>query len=136
MSTGYGFEIALRDIQAGEQITDEYGIFNLVEGMSLLCSEPGCRGCIRPEDFDDYYSQWDDPILATLPYFNTVEQPLYPLVDAPTQASLERFLGGQAPYRSVYALRYRGSVVAGAGAGTGAGAGAGTGADAGTGASA
>ena len=29
ISTGYGFEIATRDIAAGEEITDEYGIFNL-----------------------------------------------------------------------------------------------------------
>ena len=29
ISTGYGFEMAIRDIQKGEQITDEYGIFNL-----------------------------------------------------------------------------------------------------------
>ena len=29
ISTGYGFEIAARDIQKGEQITDEYGLLNI-----------------------------------------------------------------------------------------------------------
>ena len=29
ISTGYGFEIALRDIQQGEQLTDDYGLFNI-----------------------------------------------------------------------------------------------------------
>src|SRR5690606_207308 len=33
ISTGYGFEIAIRDIKPGEQITDEYGIFNLDSEM-------------------------------------------------------------------------------------------------------
>ncbi len=38
MSTAYGFEIAIRDIEAGEQITDEYGMFNMPEPMNLSCS--------------------------------------------------------------------------------------------------
>jgi uncharacterized protein len=29
ISTGYGFEIAIRDIHPGEEITDEYGLFNV-----------------------------------------------------------------------------------------------------------
>ena len=43
ISTGYGFEMAIRDIQKGEQITDEYGIFNLEKEMVLVCGQENCR---------------------------------------------------------------------------------------------
>lgn len=62
ISTGYGFEIAIREIKAGEQITDEYGIFNLDEEMSLECGFLDCRKRIAPSDFDVYYSLWDEKI--------------------------------------------------------------------------
>ena len=62
ISTGYGFEIAIRDIEIGEQITDEYGIFNLQEEMTLQCGFEGCRKTIKPSDFDDYYQEWDEKI--------------------------------------------------------------------------
>ncbi|MEK7255145.1 MAG: SET domain-containing protein, partial [Bacteroidota bacterium] len=52
MSTGYGFEIALRDIQAGEEITTEYGVYNVQHEMELICPKPGCRGKLCPGDFD------------------------------------------------------------------------------------
>jgi hypothetical protein len=31
LSTGYGFEIAVRDIYTDEELTDDYGLFNLQE---------------------------------------------------------------------------------------------------------
>src|SRR5210317_1564125 len=37
ISTGYGFEIATRDIDAEEEITDEYGIFNIPEPLRCHC---------------------------------------------------------------------------------------------------
>lgn len=54
ISTGYGFEIATRDIAAGEEITDEYGIFNLPEPLQCGCHSPNCRGTISDNDWDVY----------------------------------------------------------------------------------
>ena len=62
ISTGYGFEIAIRDIQKGEQITDEYGIFNLTTEMEVSCGMDNCRKKIKPDDFDNYYNDWDQKI--------------------------------------------------------------------------
>ena len=114
ISTGYGFEIAIRDIRAGEQLTDEYGIFNLEEPMTLVCDSPLCRGCIRPEDFDTHYRAWDAKILRALPRFADVEQPLLPFVDPATRAAVDRYLAAPETYRSVYALRLRERVPSGA----------------------
>jgi len=106
ISTGYGFEVAIRDIQPGEQITDEYGIFNLEYEMTLLCGKPGCRKVIRPSDFDDYYQDWDAKIKAALPQLFQVEQPLLPLLDEATRQELDQFFVAPERYKSVYALKY------------------------------
>lgn len=107
ISTGYGFEIAIRDIQAGEQITDEYGIFNLEKEMTLLCGKPGCRKVIKPSDFDDYYQDWDEKIKAALPILFEVEQPLLPLLEEATRHELDQFFVAPESYKSVYSLKYK-----------------------------
>ena len=112
ISTGYGFEIAIRDIAPGEQITDEYGIFNLEEEMTLVCGYPDCRGCIRPEDFDHYYREWDAKIQRAFPKLFTVDQPLMAFVDAETRAGVDKYFAEPQSYRSVYALRFQGARVA------------------------
>lgn len=107
ISTGYGFEIAIREIKKGEQITDEYGIFNLDYPMTLVCGEPGCRKVIRPEDFDNYYEQWDHKIRQSIGHLFTVEQPLMPFVEKETREQLDEFFQNPGRYRSVYSLRLK-----------------------------
>jgi hypothetical protein len=107
ISTGYGFEMAIRDILPGEQITDEYGIFNLTYEMPLQCQEPQCRKLIRPSDFEEYYLSWDRKIQHALPRLFAVEQPLLPLLDAGVREELDAFYEHPERYRSVYALRLR-----------------------------
>ena len=50
LSTGWGFEIAIRHIKAGEELTDDYGLFNMSSGLSCLCQAPSCRGLIHAAD--------------------------------------------------------------------------------------
>ena len=107
ISTGYGFEMAIRDIQAGEQITDEYGIFNIDEDFDLVCSQAGCRKRVSPNDLDVYYPIWDEKIKSSFAKFNQVEQPLLPLVDADTRVELDTYLSDPAKYKSVYELRLK-----------------------------
>lgn len=107
MSTGYGFEIAIRDILPGEEITDEYGVFNLTEPMDLVCNNGACRKKLNPEDFDLYYPVWDEKLKQAFVHFNAVPQPLLPFVDEPTQQALDAFLADPTQYRSVYHLRYQ-----------------------------
>ena len=108
ISTGYGFEIAIRDIEIGEQITDEYGIFNLQEEMTLQCGFEGCRKTIKPSDFDDYYQEWDEKIKQALPKLHDVEQVLLPFVDVLTIEKLDDYFENPETYRSVYNLRFKG----------------------------
>ncbi|MBV6461588.1 MAG: hypothetical protein HJHJAOHD_01718 [Flavobacteriales bacterium] len=107
MSTGYDFEIALRDIEAGEQLTDEYGIFNLITDMHCECGEPNCRKTIRKNDFDIFYKEWDTRIKQSLSFLKKVEQPLLPFMDQKTKEQLEKYLQEGKPYKSVYNLRLK-----------------------------
>ena len=106
ISTGYGFEIAIRDILAGEQITDEYGIFNLDKEMILVCGENQCRKRITPNDFEMYYQQWDLKIINSISHLFEVSQPLMPFIDAKTRSDLNEFYYNPKLYKSVYALKF------------------------------
>jgi len=77
---GYDFEIAVGDIQEGEEITDDYGLLNLEADFLCACGSKQCRGTIRPRDFERYADRWDALIAEAVPYLDRVEQPLWELV--------------------------------------------------------
>ena len=106
ISTGYGFELAIRDITKGEQITDEYGIFNLEKEMTLVCGEENCRKIIKPEDFDSLYKEWDKKIKKSIIKLFEVEQPLMPLIDNDTRSDLDELYKNPEKYKSVYSLKH------------------------------
>jgi hypothetical protein len=106
MSTGYGFEIALRDIYPGEQITDEYGLFNVKQDIKLICDQPHCRKNLREDDLDTYYQDWDGKIKKALGKFNEVNQPLKPFIDPNTAEELATYFNSPDQYKSVYILKY------------------------------
>jgi hypothetical protein len=106
ISTGYGFEIAIRNIHAGEQITDEYGLFNIENEMELSCTESCCRKKLTPMDFDLYYKDWDEKVKISLKKLFDVDQPLFSLLDDHTFGALKKFVQNNRHYRSVYHLKY------------------------------
>lgn len=107
MSTGYGFEIAIRDIDAGEEITDEYGMFNFDYSLELSCEKDGCRMSVSGGDLDAYYREWDTKVRSALKYFTAAEQPLLSLLDKQTCEDLYKYLDTGKEYRSVLNLRYK-----------------------------
>ncbi len=107
MSTGYGFEIATRDIFPGEQITDEYGLFNVEYEMDLSCGYENCRKRLRITDFDTYYKDWDKKLKKIILKSETVAQPIMKFVDKETQKELRTFTSTGKQYKSVTHLRYK-----------------------------
>lgn len=105
MSTGYGFEIAIQDIQPGDQITDEYGLFNMENEMEVVCGQEGCRRRIGPGDFDANYKTWDEKIRKSLGKFFSVEQPLITFLDDETRKNIDLFNQSPDTYKSVYQLK-------------------------------
>lgn len=107
MSTGYGFEIAIRDIAMDEEITDEYGMFNIPEPLQINCCCHNCRQMLLPTDLDQHYRAWDVLVQDAVEHINHVIQPLWDVMDKVTRTELMGFLSSQNEYRSVLNLKYK-----------------------------
>lgn len=80
ISTAYDFEIAVRDIHPGEELTDDYACLNLDAPFKCL-PEPGiAKTIVMPDDFLLLYPEWDRQAAEAMKYFNWVEQPLKGLI--------------------------------------------------------
>ncbi|MDI9355895.1 MAG: SET domain-containing protein [Chitinophagaceae bacterium] len=105
ISTGYGFEIAIKDIHPGEELTDEYGLFNMKSGFEVICNKLGCRKIIQPSDLEEFYKQWDAKIIKSFTFFYKVEQPLLPIIEKKVKKELEEYFQNPKKYKSVYFLK-------------------------------
>lgn len=107
MSTGYGFEIAIRDIYPGEEITDEYGLFNMDQDMKVWCDKPGCRGRVGKADWDLYEGKWDNTVKQALLSFFQVEQPLSGLLNPDVLGAVKEYNETGINYWPVRNLKHR-----------------------------
>lgn len=108
LTTAYDFEIAVRDIEAGEQLTDDYGTLNLEREFACL-PEPGTtRTVIRPDDLVRYHEAWDSLLRDAFPLFVRVEQPLLPLLGPDVRARAEAIARGEAEMDSILTCYYPG----------------------------
>ncbi len=80
LSPGYGFEIAVRDIAPGEELTDDYGTLNIDVAFECACRSPRCRKVIRPDDLLAHGDRWDALIAESFARLTAVDQPLWALV--------------------------------------------------------
>ena len=80
LSPGFDYEIAVSDIEPGEQLTSDYGALNLEEALHCACRSHLCCGVIRGTDFEDYAEWWDQRIREAFPLIRKVPQPLWPWV--------------------------------------------------------
>ncbi len=102
LTAGYGFELAVEDIEDGEEITDDYRIFSIHHhNMQLDCPKSPCNLMIDLNPTDDLIQFWDNRIQAALKVFFAVEQPLLQLIDNKTLVELKGCVSGASPYRSV-----------------------------------
>lgn len=108
ISTGYGFEIAIRDIEAGEQITDDYGLFNVTYETEFSCDITDCRKNVLREDLVKYHLAWDKQIIESLRYLDKVPQLLLPYMDNLIRDQLYSYISGADEYLSVLNTLHRG----------------------------
>ncbi|MCW8910940.1 MAG: SET domain-containing protein [Gammaproteobacteria bacterium] len=110
MSSGYGFEIAIRDIARDEEITDEYGLFNIPDAIEISCGCHNCRQMLLPTDVDQHHMAWDLLVREAIEKLNEVEQPLWNMMDSGTRTDVMGFLSGRSEYKSVIHLKYQGQL--------------------------
>jgi hypothetical protein len=79
LTTAYDFEIAIRDIQPGEQLTDDYGYLNIPRPFRGI-NEGTRRKIVYPDDILRYYKVWDKKISKVFPRITKLKQPLKELI--------------------------------------------------------
>ncbi len=100
MSTAYDFEIAIRDIHPGEQLTDDYGYLNISEPFEVV-DEGADRKVVYPDDLLKYYREWDQLIIDNLQAINNLNQPLLKFIPARTWDDFRKVINGDAELRSL-----------------------------------
>jgi hypothetical protein len=71
-STGFDFEIAVRDIQLGDEITDDYGSLNVDYEFDCRCGSARCRGTIRASDITRFADECDRDAAAAFRLAGTI----------------------------------------------------------------
>jgi len=79
VTTAFNFEIAVRDIRAGEELTDDYGYLNVMHPFEALDEGVG-RTTVLPDDLTRHADEWDGKLRAVWPRIPEVDQPLRPLI--------------------------------------------------------
>ncbi|WP_026450761.1 SET domain-containing protein [Aequorivita capsosiphonis] len=79
LSTAYDFEIAIRDIQPGEELTDDYGYLNVSLPFRGI-NEGTRRKTVYPDDLLKQYKNWDKVLVRNFPKITQVAQPLKSLL--------------------------------------------------------
>ena len=80
MNAGMTFEIAVRDILPGAELTDDYRMLNKSLPYECACGSPRCHRRICADDFLHHAHRWDEIVRAAFPSIADVEQPLWKMV--------------------------------------------------------
>jgi hypothetical protein len=79
LTTAYDFEIAIRDIHPGEQLTDDYGYLNIPRPFKAM-DEGTKRKTVYPDDLTRYHNVWDKQLKEAFKVVLNVDQPLRQLI--------------------------------------------------------
>ena len=105
LSTAYDFEVAVRDIYPGEQLTDDYGYLNIEEPFQADDEGTG-RDTVYPDDLLRFHAEWDRQLSEAFRFFRAVDQPLLELVPSGTRRRVYRKLDNQEPLDSILKLYF------------------------------
>ena len=100
LSTAYDFEIAVRDIHPGEELTDDYGYLNITAPFRGI-NEGTRRKVVYPNDLLRYHTMWDKQLMRHFKSIPKLEQPLASLLSQQTWAEVNAVCAGQKPMESI-----------------------------------
>lgn len=105
LTTAYDFEIAIRDIHPGEQLTDDYGYLNIPYPFRGI-DEGTRRKVVYPNDLVKYYKVWDKKIEKAIKKINVLEQPLKELIKEETWIKVQHIIEGKTQMDSILTNYY------------------------------
>lgn len=100
LTTAYDFEIAIRDILPGEQLTDDYGYLNIPYPFRGV-DEGTRRKIVYPDDLVKYHKVWDKKIEKAFPLITKVNQPLRTLISDEKWKEIEAIKKGEKQMLSI-----------------------------------
>lgn len=98
LSTGYEFEIAVRDVEQGEELTTDYRLFTKNNSFDYICHDSNCPGPLMHEL---PLNSIDQRIREALLNYRFVKQPLEFLIPQKQIKKLNYFLDSSEAYVSV-----------------------------------
>lgn len=103
--TPYEFQMAIRDIEPGEEITDDYGYLNIIEPFETD-AEGGDRMVVYPDDLLHYAERWDKQLAAAFPGMMQVAQPLQKFLPQKTWETMQAIDQGEVKPLSISTCYY------------------------------
>lgn len=111
LTTAYDFEIAIRDIHPGEQLTDDYGYLNVTEPFRGI-PEGTRRKVVYPDDTVRYFKVWDKKLKTHFTRIPNLEQPLKHLINDKTWSTINAVCRGEKEMESILTTYYNGNGMA------------------------
>lgn len=105
LSTPYDFEIAIRDIHPGEELTDDYGYLNVTDAFKAK-DEGTSRTTVYPDDLLNFHEEWDAKLLNSFKKIKDLPQPLKTLLPRNTRDIVNEVLEGKRELDSILNLYY------------------------------
>jgi len=100
LTTAYDFEIAIRDILPGEQLTDDYGYLNIPTPFRGI-DEGTKRKIVYPDDLVKYHKVWDKKLAKVFKKIPKLEQPLRELISEELWSEIEDVSSGKKEMESI-----------------------------------
>jgi len=100
ISTAYDFEVAIRDIHPGEQLTDDYGYLNITEPFEAE-DEGTERKVVYPDDLVRYHKDWDEKVKSVFPLITSLDQPLRAFISDEVWQKVEKITSGKEEMMSI-----------------------------------
>ncbi len=100
LTTAYDFEIAIRDIHPGEQLTDDYGYLNIPEPFQGI-DEGTERKVVYPDDLVNYHHVWDRQLSEVFKLITERPQPLRQLLSPEMWNEIEMVCKGEKQMESI-----------------------------------
>lgn len=100
MLTALGFEIAIKDIKKGDELSNDYGTFNIIEPF-VCANGPHKRETVKPDDLTRFYGEWDELVNEAMMFQCVVEQPLTKFLTEDQKRDLQDIHAGKKTLPSV-----------------------------------
>ncbi len=99
--TALGVEVAIKDIEVGDEITNDYGTFNLIEAFKCAIGSNEGRTHVYPNDLVTFQKRWDEWIESALPLSAGIEQPLNIYFSNSQKEQLQKIANGEIKIPSI-----------------------------------